>query len=145
MHDSLTDLRAWSETLCQEGENPEAPGQALITAFDSPPISEDRMEDEYWEQQRRTADLERIRSYYTLEERHGVRVAIGGHIRSDGLEGEIVDTSGQYLMVLVAGQDKPVRWHVTANKEYQRRDGSWIAVTKRLDPFGTADLSGDER
>ncbi|MFK0159158.1 hypothetical protein ACIQVK_44695 [Streptomyces sp. NPDC090493] len=88
---------------------------------------------EYQERRRQEADLEYIRRYYALEQRHGIHVAIGGRVRSAGREGAIVDTSGQYLMVQFDGDEQPVRRHVTANMEYATTAG-WTAAKPVPDP-----------
>jgi hypothetical protein len=95
---------------------------------------EDRMAAEHQNRQRQAADLDHIRRYYALESRCGIRVAIGGRVRHAGREGEIVDTSGQYLMVLRDGDEQPVRCHVTSNMEYRTTAG-WAAVTPIPDPY----------
>ncbi|MEU2969072.1 hypothetical protein ABZ687_29345 [Streptomyces ardesiacus] len=98
---------------------------------------EDRLAAEYQDRQRQAADLDYIRRYYRLERRHGIRVAIGGRVRSHGQEGTIVDTSGQYLMVQFDGQEQPARRHVTAHMEYATTHG-WAAATPVADPYATA-------
>ncbi|MET8517768.1 hypothetical protein [Streptomyces sp. NPDC005077] len=95
---------------------------------------EDRMAAERQNRQRQTENLEYIRRYYALEDRHGIRVAIGGRVRHGGREGEIVDTAGQYLVVLRVGDEQPVRCHVTSNMEYEMASG-WVAVTPIPDPY----------
>ena len=94
---------------------------------------EDRMAAEYQDRQRQAADLDYIRRYYALEQRHGIRVAIGVRVRSHGQEGTIVDTSGQYLMVQFDGEELLARRHVTANMEYATLAG-WITATPVPDP-----------
>jgi hypothetical protein len=98
---------------------------------------EDRMAAEHQNRQRQTADLDYIRRYYGLERRHGIRVAIGGRIRNSGQEGQIVDTSGHYLMVQFDGDEQPVRRHVTSNMEYATASG-WVAATPVPDPYAAA-------
>ncbi|MFF8696223.1 hypothetical protein ACF08W_28830 [Streptomyces sp. NPDC015144] len=88
---------------------------------------------EYQNRQRQAADLDYIRRYYGLEQRVGVRVAIGGRVRSSGQEGQIVDTSGHYLMVQFDGAERPSRRHVTSNMEYATAAG-WVAATPVADP-----------
>lgn len=95
---------------------------------------EDRMAAEYQNRQRQAENLEYIRRYYGLESRHGIRVAIGGRVRHNGREGEIVDTAGQYLVVLRDGDEQPVRCHVTSNMEYATAAG-WVAATPIPDPY----------
>lgn len=95
---------------------------------------EDRTAAEYQDRQRQTADLAYIRRYYALEQRHGIRVAIGGRVRNNGHEGAIVDTSGHYLMVQFDGEELPARHHVTANMEYATAAG-WVAATPVPDPY----------
>ncbi|MFF4188196.1 hypothetical protein ACFYZ9_33875 [Streptomyces sp. NPDC001691] len=94
---------------------------------------EDRWDEERMEQQRRASNLEHIRSYYGLEERCGVKVDIGGRVRSHGDEGTIVDTAGQYLMVLLNGEPRPVKCHVTSGMEYETT-GGWVSATPRPTP-----------
>lgn len=89
---------------------------------------------EYRERQRQAADLDYIRRYYALEQRHGIRVEIGGRVRSHGQEGAIVDTSGHYLMVQFDGEELPSRRHVTANMEYATADG-WVTATPAPDLY----------
>ncbi|MFI5990251.1 hypothetical protein ACIBAC_00155 [Streptomyces sp. NPDC051362] len=96
--------------------------------------SEDRAAAEYQNRQRQAADLGYIRTYYGLEQRCGVRVAIGGRVRSSGQEGQIVDTSGHYLMVQFDGDERPARRHVTSNMEYATAAG-WVAATPVPDPY----------
>ncbi|MFD9394176.1 hypothetical protein ACFWBB_26590 [Streptomyces sp. NPDC060000] len=111
---------------------------------------EDRMAAEYQERQRQVADLGYIRRYYALEQRHGIRVAIGGRVRSHGREGAIggrvrshgregaiVDTSGHYLIVQFDGEELPARRHVTSNMEYATTAG-WVAARAVADPCATA-------
>jgi hypothetical protein len=98
---------------------------------------EDRMAAEHQNRQRQAADLDYIRRYYALERRRGIRVTIGGRVRSYGQKGEIVDTSGQYLMVQFDGDERPVRRHVTANMEYATASG-WVAATPVPDPYAAA-------
>lgn len=98
---------------------------------------EDRMAAEYQNGQRQTADLDYIRRYYGLQERRGIRVAIGGRVRTDGQEGQIVDTSGHYLMVQFDGAEQPSRRHVTSNMEYATAAG-WVAATPVPDPYAAA-------
>jgi uncharacterized protein Veg len=95
---------------------------------------EDRMAAEHQNRQRQASDLDYIRRYYALEQRHGIRVAIGGRVRTNGREGAIVDTSGHYLMVQFDGDEQPSRRHVTSNMEYATADG-WAAVTPVADPY----------
>lgn len=99
----------------------------------------DRWDDEAMERVRQASNLEHIRSYYALEERCGIKVAIGGRVRSHGDEGEIVDTAGQYLMVLLDGEPRPVTCHVTSGMEYETPQG-WVSATPRVLPAspGTA-------
>lgn len=94
---------------------------------------EDSVAAEHQERQRQAAELDYIRRYYALEQRHGIRVAIGGRVRSHGQEGAIVDTSGHYLMIQFDGQELLVRRHVTSNMEYATAAG-WVATTPVPDP-----------
>ncbi|SEE85004.1 hypothetical protein SAMN05216483_6783 [Streptomyces sp. 2131.1] len=95
--------------------------------FDDPAAAE------YQNQRRQAADLDYIRRYYALEQRHGIRVAIDGRVCSHGQEGTIVDTSGQYLMVQFDGEELPARRHATSNMEYATAAG-WVAATPVADP-----------
>lgn len=97
---------------------------------------EDRMAAEALNRRRQTADLEHIRRYYALQSRHGIRVRIGGRVRSHGEEGRIVDTAGPYLMLLLDGQEEPVRRHVTRSMEYETA-GGWVSATPIPDPYAT--------
>ncbi|MFE1206296.1 hypothetical protein ACFW5V_31935 [Streptomyces sp. NPDC058762] len=94
---------------------------------------EDRMDTEYQNRKRQAADLDYIRRYYALG-RLGIRVAIGGRVRSHGQEGAIVDTSGHYLMIQFDGQEQPTRRHVTSNMEYATARG-WVPATPVADPY----------
>ncbi|MFG2774986.1 hypothetical protein [Streptomyces sp. NPDC048350] len=87
-----------------------------------------------YENRRRRGNLECIRTYHALEERLGIRVDIKGHIRRGGREGTIVDTAGQYLLVLHDGKRRPIRCHPTANMEYAT-DAGWVQATPKPDPF----------
>ncbi|MFJ4084908.1 hypothetical protein ACIP2Z_38945 [Streptomyces iakyrus] len=91
------------------------------------------MSAEYQNRKRQAADLDYIRRYYALEQRHGIRVAIGGRVRNHGQEGTIVDTSGHYLMIQFDGEELPACRHVTANMEYATAEG-WVAVAPVADP-----------
>ncbi|MFD4795020.1 hypothetical protein [Streptomyces anulatus] len=102
---------------------------------------EDDLATDYRDRQRQTADLEYIRRYYALEQRHGIRVAIGGRVRSNGQEGMIVDTSGHYLMVQFDGEELPARRHVTSNMEYATAD-RWVAATPTPDLYASAQPTG---
>ncbi|MFD4763254.1 hypothetical protein ACFWOJ_31700 [Streptomyces sp. NPDC058439] len=95
---------------------------------------EDRMAAEHQNRRRQAADLDHIRRYYALESRHSIRVAIGGRVRHNGREGEIVDTAGPYLVVLRDGDEQPVRCHATSNMEYATA-AVWVAVTPISDPY----------
>jgi hypothetical protein len=95
---------------------------------------EDRMAAEHQNRQRQTTDLDYIRRYYGLERRNGIRVVIGGRVRNNGQEGRIVDTSGHYLMILLDGDEQPVRRHVTSNMEYETAAG-WVAAAPVPDPY----------
>ncbi|MEU9355027.1 hypothetical protein AB0D65_29535 [Streptomyces griseoloalbus] len=97
---------------------------------------EDRMAAEHQRRKRQAADLDYIRRYYALEQRHGIRVAIDGRVRSNGREGVLVGTSGHYLMVQFDGDEQPARRHVTSNMEYATADG-WTAVTPVSDPYAS--------
>lgn len=94
---------------------------------------EDDLAAEYRNRQRQAADLDYIRRYYALEQRHGIRVAIGGRVRSNGQEGTIADTSGHYLMVQFDGEEQPARRHATSNMEYATATG-WVPATPVADP-----------
>jgi hypothetical protein len=97
---------------------------------------EDDLEAARRERTRRAADLKHIRDYYRLEEHLGVRVEIGGRVRHDGREGAIVDTAGQYLLVLRDGDEQPVRCHVTSSMEYAT-DAGWVRATPRPDSYAS--------
>ncbi|WP_399553970.1 hypothetical protein [Streptomyces anulatus] len=102
---------------------------------------EDGLAAEYRNRQRQAADLEYIRRYYALEQRHGIRVEIGGRVRSNGQEGTIADTSGHYLMVKFDGDERPARRHVTSNMEYATADG-WVAATPTPDLYANVQPKG---
>jgi hypothetical protein len=82
---------------------------------------------------RQNRELAYIADYYSLRDRLGIMVEIGGRIRRDGIEGTIVDTVNQYLRVLWDGDTVPSVTHVTADKEYLTPDG-WVRATMRPDP-----------
>ncbi|WP_330328148.1 KOW domain-containing RNA-binding protein [Streptomyces pseudovenezuelae] len=83
---------------------------------------------------RQHSDLEHIRSYYGLEHRIGVRVELGLHVRHAGRPGVIVDTDGQYLVLRVDGEARPVTAHATSSMEYQAHDGRWTPAIPRPTP-----------
>jgi len=85
------------------------------------------------DQLRQAAALEHIHNYYRLPERLGVRLAIGARVRFEGAEGQITDTFGHYLMVLLDGQSHPVKVHPTASMAYLTSSG-WITATPLPDP-----------
>jgi hypothetical protein len=49
--------------------------------------------------------LEYVRDYY------GVPAVIGRRVEADGREGVITGGDGQYLLVRIAGENAPSRWH----------------------------------
>ncbi|MFD0280026.1 hypothetical protein ACFVHB_39935 [Kitasatospora sp. NPDC127111] len=73
----------------------------------------DQAEAEAQTRRRQAADLEHIATYYWLERRLGIRVALGGRVRHDGRKGVIVDTAGQRLRVMFYGDEAPSICHVT--------------------------------
>ncbi|GAB2717823.1 hypothetical protein [Kitasatospora kifunensis] len=99
---------------------------------------EDRYEAEAQNRRRQAADLEHIATYYALESRLDIRVALGGRVRNNGREGAIVDTIGQRLMVLFNGDEAPCVRHVTSGMTYETATG-WIAATPAPDPWASAD------
>ncbi|MGW0562886.1 hypothetical protein ACWDZ4_20260 [Streptomyces sp. NPDC003016] len=76
-------------------------------------------------------DLIYIRWYYQLEERHGVRILIGGRLKrhDTGVEGVIEDTAGQYIAVRWDGasETEPV-YPGDDNLAYETSRG-WITVS----------------
>ncbi|MFJ2778128.1 MULTISPECIES: hypothetical protein [unclassified Kitasatospora] len=94
---------------------------------------EDRYEAEAQNRRRQAADLEYIATYYALERRLGIRVALGGRVRSEGRAGTIVDTVGHRLRVLFDGEEAPRIRHTTSGMEYETVAG-WIAATPVSDP-----------
>ena len=88
------------------------------------------------ERARQAADLEHIHTYYRLPERLGVALAIGTRIRHEGTEGQISDTDGHYLLVLLDGQEHPVKLHPTTSMAYLTRSG-WVTATPLPDPTPT--------
>ncbi|MGA5822261.1 hypothetical protein ACPC54_30880 [Kitasatospora sp. NPDC094028] len=95
---------------------------------------EDRIEAEAQTRRRQAADLEHIATYYGLESRMGIRVALGGRVRHDGREGVIVDTAGQRLKVTFYGDEQSSICHATWAMEYETATG-WVAATPAPDPW----------
>ncbi|MFE1270548.1 hypothetical protein [Streptomyces sp. NPDC058758] len=93
----------------------------------------EQLEQERLDHERRAANLEHIRTYYGLEARCGIRVDIGIRVRSEGREGTVVDTAGQYLMVQRDGEEWPVKLHVTSGMEYETA-GGWVSASPRPTP-----------
>ncbi|MEU5978519.1 hypothetical protein [Streptomyces sp. NPDC047315] len=91
---------------------------------------------EYDNRRRQRADLAHIATYYALESRLGIRVALGGRVRHEGREGTIVDTAGQRLKVLLDGDEAPSICHVTAGMAYETPTG-WVTATPIPDPWAT--------
>ncbi|MCX4971083.1 hypothetical protein OHA98_41465 [Streptomyces sp. NBC_00654] len=89
---------------------------------------EDRYEAEAQTRRRQAADLDHIATYYALDRRLGIRVAIGGRVRHDGREGTVVDTAGQRLMVLFEEDEVPRVCHVTSGMAYETAAG-WVEAT----------------
>ncbi|AVH61778.1 MULTISPECIES: hypothetical protein [Streptomyces] len=87
---------------------------------------------------RQAGQLDYINSYYQLPERFGVRAAIGGRVRHTDGEGEIVDTAGQYLRLLLDGATEPVIRHATANIAYWSPTAGWVQAARLPDPCATA-------
>lgn len=83
---------------------------------------------------RQHGDLEHIRSYYRLEHRIGVRVALGLRVRHAGRPGVIIDTSGQYLIVRLDDEPVPVTVHATSEMEYEGAEG-WVRAVPLPDPY----------
>lgn len=75
--------------------------------------------------ERQHGDLTHIRSYYGLEHRIGVRVALGLRVRHGGRPGAIVDTAGQYLVLRLDDEPDPVTAHATSSMEYATPTG-WV-------------------
>ncbi|TGN72258.1 hypothetical protein E5083_30460 [Streptomyces bauhiniae] len=78
---------------------------------------------------RQHGDLERMRAYYGLQERHGVDLGLAIRVRHGGRAGTVVDTAGRDLLVRLDGVPQPVRCHVTRAMEYETGAGQWTAVT----------------
>ncbi|MCX4657411.1 hypothetical protein AB0N79_36405 [Streptomyces microflavus] len=76
---------------------------------------------------RQTADLKHIATYYALERRFGIHIAIGGRVRTNGREGTIVDTAGEQLKIQFDGAEMPSTRHVTWDMEYRTATG-WTAA-----------------
>ncbi|MFJ8301276.1 hypothetical protein ACIQ9R_35995 [Streptomyces sp. NPDC094447] len=93
----------------------------------------DVYEQERLDRERRRSNLEHIRAYYGLEARCGIRVDIGIRVRSEGHEGTVVDTAGQYLVVQRDGEERPVKLHVTSGMEYET-DAGWVSASPRPTP-----------
>lgn len=83
---------------------------------------------------RQHEQLEHIRSYYALKERHGIDVGLGMRVRHDGRPGTIIDTSGQYLVVRLDDGPLPVRCHATAHMEYEVIPDEWVAASPITPP-----------
>ncbi|MGW5816527.1 hypothetical protein [Streptomyces noursei] len=90
---------------------------------------------------RQAGQLDYINSYYRLPERFGVRATIGGRVRRADGEGEIVDTAGQYLRVLLDGDTKPVTCHATSKMAYWSPKAGWVQATRLPDPYAVAGAS----
>jgi hypothetical protein len=89
------------------------------------------------EADRQHRDLERIRSYYRLEERHGICVGLGLRVRHVGRPGVIIDTAEQLLVVRLDDEPKLVRAHPTASLEYEGPDG-WVRAVPVDNPASPA-------
>ncbi|MEV7165854.1 hypothetical protein AB0N79_37880 [Streptomyces microflavus] len=76
---------------------------------------------------RQTADLKHIATYYALERRFGIHIAIGGRVRTNGREGTIVDTAGEQLKIQFDGAEMPSTRHFTWDMEYKTATG-WTAA-----------------
>ncbi|MGW4758458.1 hypothetical protein [Streptomyces chartreusis] len=87
---------------------------------------------------RQAGQLDYINSYYQLPKRFGVRAVIGGRVRHTDGEGEIVDTAGQYLRLLLDGATEPVIRHATANLAYWSPTAGWVQATRLPDPYAPA-------
>ena len=101
--------------------------------------SHDDRDDVVLTRARQAGQLDHINTYYRMSERLGVRAAIGGRVRHEDREGEIVDTAGQYLRVLLDGETEPVTCHATANMAYWSPTAAgWAQATPLPDPYATA-------
>ncbi|MET9399306.1 hypothetical protein [Kitasatospora sp. NPDC002965] len=98
---------------------------------------DDQYEVEADNRRRQAADLEHIATYYALEKRRGIRVALGGRVRHNGREGAIVDTAGQRLKVMFYGDEEQSICHVTSGMAYETAAG-WIDATPVPDPWAVA-------
>ncbi|MFJ9574570.1 hypothetical protein [Streptomyces bacillaris] len=94
---------------------------------------DDLYDAEYRERRRQDADLRHIAAYYGLEQRLGIRVAIGGRVRSHGTQGTIVDTAGQHLKILFDGEETPRVRQVTSGMAYETAAG-WVDAIRVPDP-----------
>lgn len=101
---------------------------------------DDLYDAEYRERCRQDADLRHIAAYYGLEQRLGIRVAIGGRVRSHGAEGTIVDTAGNYLKILFDGEGTPRVRHVTSGMAYETPVG-WVDAIRVPDRCPTTPVS----
>jgi hypothetical protein len=88
---------------------------------------------------RQHRDLARIRAYYQLEERHGIRVGLGLRVRHVGRPGVIIDTAEQLLIVRLDDEPRLVKGHPTANMEYEGPDG-WVRPTPVTHPASPAEV-----
>ncbi|MEU0857512.1 hypothetical protein ABZ352_19015 [Streptomyces griseofuscus] len=86
--------------------------------------------------ERQDSDLEHIRSYYRLEDRIGVKVALGLRVRHGGRPGVIIDTLGQRLVLRLDGDPVPVVAHATSSMEYNTKDG-FVPAVPLPDPYGS--------
>lgn len=77
--------------------------------------------------ERQHSDLAHIRAYYRLEQRIGVKVALGLRVRHSGRPGTVIDTSGQYLILRLDDQATTVTAHATSSMEYEAADG-WVTA-----------------
>ncbi|GHI98034.1 hypothetical protein [Streptomyces olivaceus] len=80
------------------------------------------------EADRQHDDLEHMRAYHGLQERHGVRLGLAVRVRRHGRPGTVVDTAGRHLLVRLDDEPRPVRCHVTHAMEYETGPGEWAAV-----------------
>lgn len=105
------------------------------------PYDHDHLDGIVHTRDRQARQLDHVNSYYQLPERFGVRAAIGSRVRHADREGEIVDTAGQYLRVLLDGDTEPVTRHATANMTYWSPTAGWVQATRLPDPYATATAS----
>lgn len=78
------------------------------------------------EADRQRRDFAHMRSYYSLEDRHGIALGLAVRVRHHGQPGTVIDTEGRYLIVRLDDERRPRRCHVTNGMEYALDPGQWV-------------------